>query len=85
MPSGHPDLTHAHPLTAHALAVLRELAQAPKPRSQINPGVVQRLTRGKLAVLVDLETPFPTHRKSYRVPHLKITDAGRALVSEAVP
>lgn len=82
MPSGHPSADAQHPLSSHALAVLRELATAPRPRSQVNPGVISRLTRGKLAVVVDMKSPFRTHGANYRVPHLKITDAGRAYLDQ---
>ena len=72
--------TKTHPLSEHALGVLRDLAQAPKPTQGINPGVVNRLQRGDLAEVVNLPSPFASHR-SGDCPHLRITDAGRKALS----
>jgi hypothetical protein len=66
-----------HPLSEHALAELRGLMLAPEPTCGINPGVVNRLRREDLARIVELPSPFPTH-KGRKIAHLEITDAGRA-------
>ncbi len=68
-----------HPLSAHALEVLRRLAVADIPRQEINPGVVNRLFRENLVELVMLPSPYKTVRGDVR--HLRITEAGRATVS----
>lgn len=68
--------TETHPLSAHALAELRDIARRPQPCNGINPGVINRLLREGLAETVDLRSPFPTHKGS-AIPHLRITDAGR--------
>jgi len=73
--------TKTHPLSAHALSELRNIARRPCPCQGINPGVVNRLEREGLVELVDLRSPFPTH-KGRPIPHLQITDAGRAVLDK---
>ena len=68
-----------HPLSAHALEELRNIARAPEPKSGVNPGVVDRLTREDLVEVVDLPSPFKAH-KGGTCPHLRITDAGIAVL-----
>lgn len=65
-----------HPLSDFARGVLRDLASAPKPRQEINAGVVDRLMRESLVEIVDLPSPYKSH-KGGACAHLKITDAGR--------
>lgn len=75
-----------HPLSATALACLRSLLSGPRPKSDVNPGVVNRLTRtgagDPLAELVSLPSPYKT-RKGELVLHLQITDAGRGHLATA--
>lgn len=68
---------HTHPLTAHARSELARLRIAPIPRQEFNPGVANRLERGRLAEIVMLPSPYKTH-KGKRLAHLQITAAGRA-------
>lgn len=70
-----------HPLSAHAHGALRTLLHGPRPCSEINPGVVNRLQRGALAEVVELPSPYATGR-GRMINHLRITDDGR-LVAEA--
>ena len=65
-----------HPLSEHALASLDDLQAGPRPAAQFNPGVVNRLMREDLVEVVDLPSPFKTH-KGRAIPHLRITDSGR--------
>jgi hypothetical protein len=58
-----------------ALAMLKEGAGP----AQANPGVVGRLVSGGLATLIDLRSPYPSHRRHGRVKFvqdLQITEAG---------
>jgi len=71
--------TKTHPLSEHAMAVLRSLLSGPIPRQRINPGVVNRLHRGRLVDSVTLPSPF-SKRKGL-VEHLRINDAGRAMLA----
>ena len=68
--------TKTHPLTAHALAELRDLANKPCPRQAVNPGVSDRLLREDLVEVVMLPSPFRAHAGK-PLEHLRITDAGR--------
>lgn len=68
--------TKTHPLTAHALAELRDLAAKPCPRQAVNPGVANRLLREALVESVMFPSPFRTHAGKL-LEHLSITDAGR--------
>lgn len=65
-----------HPLTKHAIGVLREIAKQPRPRLVINPGVANRLERESLVETVQLPSPYKSHR-SGKCPHLRITERGK--------
>lgn len=67
---------NTHPLSAHAVAELRNLQDAPVPRCSMNPGVVNRLLRDDLADIVMVPSPFKTH-KFKLIAHMRITAAGR--------
>jgi hypothetical protein len=71
--------TLTHPLTAHALGVLRELTKAAMPTQMINPGVIDRLSREDLIEIVSLPSPYRTH-KGRVIPHAQITLAGESRV-----
>ncbi|MEJ6003776.1 hypothetical protein [Paucibacter soli] len=73
--------TKTRPLTAFALAQLRGLAQAPKPRQELNPGVANRLLREALVESVDLPSPYASH-KGRSIEHLKASVAGIAVLAE---
>lgn len=64
------------PLSAHALAELRDIAASPVPAVSVNAGVVARLLREGLVIIMQLRSPFRTH-KGKLIAHLEITDAGR--------
>lgn len=78
--------TKTHPLTPHAISMMRTLAKAPIPTQEINPGVVNRLTRGSptewLARIVMLPSPYRIH-KGRNIAHLELTDAGIAALTNA--
>lgn len=63
------------PLTAHARGVLRELARAPMPRQNMNPGVADRLERGDFAEVVMLPSPFEIHHGA-NIRYMRITAGG---------
>ena len=73
--------TKTHPLSVHALGKLREIARAPTPTADVNPGVVNRLLREQLVEPVMLPSPFKTH-KGGDCEHLKITLAGREVLGD---
>lgn len=68
--------TKTHPLSAHAITELRNIARSPEPTVGVNPGVINRLMRENLVEIVRLPSPFKTH-KAKAIDHLQITDAGR--------
>lgn len=70
-----------HPLTLYATGVLRLLDICPRPYQEINPGVIDRLTRepNPLAEIVQLPSPYKVHRGD-TCKHLQITAAGRDVV-----
>lgn len=72
--------TQTHPLSRHALGILAELAQGPKPRQEINPGVVNRFERELLVESIDLPNPYKTKGKT--VPGLRITVEGLKRLSK---
>lgn len=67
--------TQTHPLSAHAVAELREIQAEPVPRLGVNPGVANRLLRESLVEEVLLPSPFKAH-KGGSCAHLRITEAG---------
>lgn len=70
-----------HPLTPHARDMLERLANwGPRPAQSINAGVINRFLREDLIVLVDLPSPFATH-KGRKIPHAQITEDGRREVA----
>lgn len=77
-------LTHekTRPLSEHAKAELRDLANKPCPRQTVNPGVVHKLLSEDLVECVMLPSPFRTHAGK-SIEHLRITDAGRRAVGLA--
>lgn len=74
--------TQTHPLSKHALGVLRALAREPMPFQEINPGVTNRLTRERLIDTEPMPSPYKTH-KGAKIAFAVITDAGRAALAAA--
>lgn len=66
-----------HPLSKHAFRALRLILSSPVPTQEINPGVVRRLIDGRLADIVNLPSPYKTH-KGKLIAHLDITEAGKS-------
>lgn len=64
-----------NPLSAHALGQLRLTVENPVPKSDMNPGVVDRLLRENLVVIENLVSPFPSHHGK-KIPHVLATLAG---------
>lgn len=73
--------TKTHPLTAAALSQLRDIGRSARPRSEINPGVANRLLREALVASIQAPSPFATHR-GRDIEHLRITDAGLAALAD---
>lgn len=66
---------NSHPLSAHAIAELKDIAVAPVPRCGVNPGVANRLLREALVESAPKRSPFKTH-KGGNIEHLVLTQAG---------
>lgn len=62
-----------HPLSPSALAVVEELRSGPMARSGMNPGVVDRLLREGCVEVVELPSPYRTHRGKL-IPHLRLLE-----------
>lgn len=71
--------TKTHPLSAHALDELRDIAKAPVPRLSINPGCANRLARGGLVESVLLPSPFKSHH-GMSIEHMRITADGQLVL-----
>jgi hypothetical protein len=71
------------PLSEKAKAVLYVLARGPIPRQEINPGISDRLERKNLVEIVDLPSPYKSH-KGANIRHTRLTSAGRALLRDGV-
>jgi hypothetical protein len=67
--------TKTHPLSIHAKQVLAEIARAPVPKLDVNPGVRDRLYRESLIEFVKLPSPYKKH-KGGKCDFLQITKAG---------
>jgi hypothetical protein len=68
-----------HPLKPASLDVLHRLRNRPIPYQEINPGVIDRLTREGLAEVIQILNPYQTKAKTIR--GLEITPRGIALLS----
>lgn len=69
-----------HPLSAHALDVLRGLAKnGPRPAQEINAGVVRRFLCEDLVVLTPRPSPYRTGKGN--VLYAEITAQGREVVA----
>ena len=55
-----------HPLKPGSLKVLKELADGPIPRQEINPGVASRLLIGGLVEQVDLPSTYKRNEPKWR-------------------
>lgn len=77
-----------HALSAVGRAQLERLLAGPLPRTNVNPGVIDRLTRGSspLAEVVQLPSPFKKDRRQdgsvQPCSHLRITDVGRQWLAD---
>jgi len=67
--------TKTHPLTDAAKTALKLLTRRALPAQEFNPGIVDRLTRGDLAEIVQMPSPYKT--RSGNIAFLRITEAGR--------
>lgn len=67
--------TKTHPLSEHARGVLQSLYKKSTPTMEVNPGVIDRLTREGLAAVMQLTSPYAKH-KGGKCNHLVITQAG---------
>ncbi len=74
--------TNIHPLSAHAVKLLRALRdEGPRPTQRINPGVVRRFADEHLVELVELPSPYFIHAGG-KITHARITEAGIARLDE---
>lgn len=62
-----------HPLSPFAQSVLISLRSGPIPRSDLNPGIVDRLLREGCTEIADLPSPYRTH-KGKLIPHLRLIE-----------
>lgn len=51
------------------------------PTQAINPGIVNRLLRESLADIVQMPSPYPSHKGKF-IPFLRATDAGMSRLLE---
>jgi hypothetical protein len=71
------------PLSEYAIADLHHIAVSPVPLQAVNPGVAKRLLREDLVKRVSLASPYKSHHGRHghgTCVHLRITDAGRAVL-----
>jgi hypothetical protein len=77
--------TKTHRLRHASRDALIRLLDAPMPKQELNPGVVDRLTRGNphewLARIVGLPSPYKWNSGA-TIAFLEITDAGKAALKE---
>lgn len=73
--------TKTHPLSKHAINVLREVARRPCPRQEINAGVNDRLEREYLTETFKAPSPYKTHKGALIV-FVRITEKGKARLEE---
>lgn len=66
-----------HPLSEKAVAQLWALAEAPQPRLEINPGLMNRLLREDLVKVTSKASPYRIH-KGRNISWVCLTPLGRA-------
>ncbi len=71
------------PISEHAERVLDGLVVGPRPRQEINPGVVDRLLRSGYIEMVNRVSPYKTH-KGALIPFVAITDKGRQFLKDGI-
>lgn len=71
--------TKTHPLKESSLSVLRQLKWRKIPCAELNPGVINRLKREGLVVVVDHKSPYKTHKGGV-CNHLALSDEGVTFV-----
>lgn len=71
-----------HPLKPASLDILKRLLDGPIPYPALNPGVIDRLTRGNLAEVIEIPNPYRTKAKVVRA--LAVTQTGRRFLDRAM-
>lgn len=69
------------PPSKHAMACLDRAWVKPYPAQEVNFTVRDKLMAWGYVDLVDMPSPYATHKAGRTVPHLVITDAGRAALN----
>lgn len=60
------------PLSSHAENQLRRVECGPVPTQEMNPGVVRRLMLTGIVEIVDMPSPYRSHKPGTCVPHLRM-------------
>lgn len=77
-------MTKRHPLSKHAVEVLQRLARGPIPSMEINPGVIGKFCTEHLVELVQLPSPYQSHRGK-TCEHAQITERGKRVARGEPP
>jgi|GEM_PF-5913314 len=73
--------TKTHPLSDHAIDILRWINRLERPRQEVNAGVVNRLEREDLVKVIRLPSPYKT-KVGTLIDFLQITEAGRNVLRD---
>ena len=78
-----PTLTFVSPMSASTVATLRRLRDDVQstPRESLDPGAVSRLLGDGLIEVVQMKSPYVSHR-GRMISHVRITEAGRRVLQE---
>lgn len=76
--------TRTHPLTPHATSELRSLRGGGRPRQEINPGVIDRLSREGLIETYDASSPYRTRKGDVRFVRLTSAGTERIAATDAI-
>lgn len=69
-------------ISNHAIRILYQASRKPFPAQEVNPGVSQKLVALGYVNLVEMPSPYPSHKRGTKVHFLVPTDAGKAFVSD---
>lgn len=77
-----PGPARTRPLSRYAIDALDSLALVATPSQVFNPDVVDRLLRDGLVSVIQLPSPYASH-KGKRISHLVLTEAGEQALAKA--
>ena len=74
--------TTSRHLSPHAVNCLEAIFHKPRPSQDFNPGVIHQLMELNLAEIVQLPSPYKSHKPGTMIGFLSITENGKLRVKK---